>query len=731
MRNFLPYHTESYRYSPENVKQCTRCRKDGGSERTFDVAPESSAAARIGVARGDGYLIAAAGIAGVVFLAGLWLPVHGSIAALYAIVVLVVALSGRHGFVIPAGIVCIVLAILGYALSPVTATSPNALADLTVGAFVIAGLTVFTVRIGSRKGPVLEQTRLLELTHDTVIVCDAEGRITYWNEGAEKLYGWSRQQAVGANCHDLLRTGYPSADVVDSLAASGMWAGEVTRQRRDGSRVLLASRWLVCLDHLGQRSGIIETSSDLTAERRADDERRISEERYEAIFNASPVAIWESDWSCVLAHFQSHGVTPRTLRTGLDQLSIVRNLGCTRIANKATAELFGTGTPELMKGKTFVAHYTPSTELALAEIFATFLEGGQMREVETQFRTAAGTIIDVLWRATMVPGESAWSRVLITAVDVTDRNEARAQLEQASADLAHASRVATLGQLSASIAHEVSQPLAAIKTYADSAIRWLTRPQPDMAEVAICLDGVVANTTRASDTLARVRSMARNEAPVSEAFDLAGLIAESVRIVQREANAHGAYIRELIEPGLSLAFANRVQMQQVTVNLMLNAVQAMNEVDGRAREVVVSARTHQQQMMIVEVRDNGSGIALDNPNGIFQPFRTTKASGLGMGLAICRSIVEAHGGSIRAENNSDHGAAVSFTVPSEVRAADVVQRRPAGDHEPVGRQVATMADDRPVGRHALDRLEASQVKHQAGSPVRVIATKVDRPLTST
>lgn len=662
-------------------------------------------------ARAIGPLIAAAILAGMLFLAELWLPVHGPIAALNMVVVLLVAFSGRHALVIPAGIACLALSVLGHVLSPVTATNPNAIAELVVSLLVIAGATALAFQLGVRKASIGEQARILELTHDTVIVRDAEDRIAYWNEGAKKLYGWSRQQALGTSCHDLLQTEYPSDDVLQALAANGMWAGEITRQRQDGSRIVLASRWLVRLDRLGRRIGIIETSTDLTAARRADEERRISEERYEAIFNASPVSIWESDWSRVLTHFRSHGVTPHSLRASRDQLSIVRDLGSTRIANKATVELFGTDGAGSMKGKTFVSFYMPSTEPALAEIFATFLEGGQMREVETQFRTTAGNVVDVLWRATMLPGETAWSRVLITAVDVTDRNTARAQLEQASADLAHAARISTLGQLSASIAHEVSQPLAAIKTYADSAARWLSRPQPDMAEVATCLDGVVANTTRASETLARVRSMARNEAPVSEAFDLAGLIAESVRLVQREANAHGAFIRELIEPGLPKAFANRVQMQQVTVNLMLNAVQAMDKVEGRAREVVVSGRTDQEQMMIIEVRDNGTGIALENPNGIFQPFHTTKASGLGMGLAICRSIVEAHGGSIRAENNVDYGATISFTVPSEVRAADVAQRRPSADHAPAGRRRGAEGEKRSVDRHVSDPYGASQIKH--------------------
>nr|WP_255607242.1 ATP-binding protein [Ancylobacter sp. Lp-2] len=620
----------------------------------------------------------------MLFCADLWLPVHGPIAALYIIVVLIIALCGRQALVVPAGVICLVLTTIAFLVSPVTATNPNAVPDFVISGFVIVGVTALAFQLGIQRGPLLEQARILELTHDTVIVRDAQNRITYWNDGAERLYGWARQEAIDVDCHDLLRARYPEVDVEMALASHGKWVGEVTRQRKDGSEIVLASRWLVRLDRLGRRIGIIEASSDLTAERRAHEDRRISEESYEAIFHASPVSIWESDWTRVLAHFRAHGVTPQTLRASRDQLSIVRNLGSTRIANLATAILFGVETPRSMTGKTFVAHYMPSTEFALAEIFATFLEGGQMREVETQFRTTSGNIIDVLWRATLLASEAEWSRVLITAVDVTDRNKARTQLEQAAADLAHAARISTLGQLSASIAHEVSQPLAAIKTFGESAKRWLAAPTPALDEVVSCLNGIVSNSTRASDILARVRSMAKKEASVPEVFDMAELVMESVRMLQREASAHGVHIREFIEPDLPKALANRVQIQQVTVNLMLNAVQAMDKVEGRSREVLISVTLTQDQMMLVRVRDNGTGIALNNPNDIFQPFHTTKAEGMGMGLTICRSIVEAHGGAIRAENNIDNGATVAFTVPMLIGEVDTEHLQRDDGHDQTG-----------------------------------------------
>lgn len=620
------------------------------------------------------YVACAVAAAAAVFGASLWLPVHGAIGALYIVAVLIIARTNLKRLVLPAGAICLLLTVTAAFISPVSTQNPNATSDLVISALVIAFVTVLAFRQALERERLVDQARILEITHDTVIVCDGADRILDWNEGAERLYGWSRSEALGARCHELLRSEYPRAEVERTLAAIGTWVGELRRRRRDGSPVVLASRWLVRRDWLGRRVGLIEASSDLTAERQAHQQHLNSEERYKAIFHESPVSMWESDWSRILAHLRATGATSQSLRAGGEELSLACHLGATHVANRAAAALFGADSPDAMVAKALLSHHTPSSEAALAEIFATFLEGGEMREVEAQFHSATGRTIDVLWRATLLQGEGEWSRVLVTAIDVTDRNSAREKLAQASADLAHAARVSTLGQLSASIAHEVTQPLAAIKTYAESARRWLAAPTPDIAEVAKCLDGVVTSGTRASETLARVRSLARKDTPEPEIFDLAGLIAESVRMLQREATVHGTYIRELVEPGLACAFANRVQIQQVVVNLVLNAIQAMDRTDTRPREVVVCLSAAPDQMMNVEVRDNGTGIGSDHPNEIFQPFRTTKADGMGMGLAICRSIVEAHGGEILARNNTGPGATVSFTVPTQVRAVDLSQR---------------------------------------------------------
>ena len=243
-----------------------------------------------------------------------------------------------------------------------------------------------------------------------------------------------------------------------------------------------------------------------------------------------------------------------------------------------------------------------------------------------------------------------------------ERNEARARLEQTSAELAHAARVSTLGQLAASIAHEVNQPLSAIITFGKSGKRWLARDVPDIAEVETCLDHIVANGTRAADVIARVRGLARKGPPEAAPLALDALVEETIALVEREAGAAGVTLRRNSEGPVPPVIGDRVQVQQVLVNLLMNGIQAMREVEGRLRNLDIRLEPDGERLVRVLVRDSGTGIAGD-PGNIFQPFFTTKEDGMGMGLSISRSIIEAQGGRIEAANNPDHGATISFTLP--------------------------------------------------------------------
>jgi PAS domain S-box-containing protein len=247
--------------------------------------------------------------------------------------------------------------------------------------------------------------------------------------------------------------------------------------------------------------------------------------------------------------------------------------------------------------------------------------------------------------------------------DVTATKRAEERLHKAQAELAHVTRVTTLGELTASIAHEVNQPLAAVIANAEACLRWLDRDIPDLAGARRSAEWVINDGIRASDVVRRVRALAHKTDVEKAPLDVNDIVREVIALVQRELASHRVSLRTELAPALPKILGDRVQLQQVIINLVMNGIEAMQAVTDRRRELVIRSRQEEMQRVLLSVTDCGVGISAENANRLFNAFFTTKSSGLGMGLSICRSIVEAHGGRLSASGDEGHGATFQFVLP--------------------------------------------------------------------
>lgn len=234
----------------------------------------------------------------------------------------------------------------------------------------------------------------------------------------------------------------------------------------------------------------------------------------------------------------------------------------------------------------------------------------------------------------------------------------------AMTELSHANRLATLGYLAASITHEMKQPIAAAVTNAMAGLRWLDRPRPDVDRARAAFDRIVRDGNRASNTLGRVRALIRKAPPQSDRLEINEAIREVIELTCSEATKNAVSVRTDLTDGLPPIEGDRVQLQQVALNLIINAVEAMSTISKDARELLISTGRTEAGEVRVEVRDSGPGVDPSSASRLFDAFYTTKPSGTGIGLAISRSIVEAHGGRLWVETNQPQGAVFRFTVPA-------------------------------------------------------------------
>ncbi len=250
-----------------------------------------------------------------------------------------------------------------------------------------------------------------------------------------------------------------------------------------------------------------------------------------------------------------------------------------------------------------------------------------------------------------------------------ERKHAEEARREAQAELARVSRVTTMGELTASLAHEVNQPIAAAVTNANTCLRWLTRDHPDVEEARAAAMRIVKDGTRAAEIVKRIRLLFKKSTPQRELADVNEAIREIIVLLRSEATRYRITVRMELAADLPRTMGDRVQLQQVLMNLIVNSIDAMKEVDG-ARELVVKSQRTKKEEVLVSVCDTGVGLPPQQADQIFNAFFTTKAHGTGMGLRISRSIVESHGGRLWAADNSPRGASFHFTLPTKIEAKE-------------------------------------------------------------
>jgi PAS domain S-box-containing protein len=683
--------------------------------------------------------------------------------------------------------------------------------ERSVAHATIGGAQVTLQRTSRHAKAILhEQTNLLDLTHDAILVRDMRQTITYWNRGAENLYGWASEEALGRNLYDLLKAVFPTSleEAEEEVMAAGRWEGELVHTKRGGGQVVVASHWFLQRDENGVPVSVLSTNDDVTERKRSEalfaGERRV----LEMVAKGDPIGrILDSlcrhveDYAPdVLASILliedgrvKHGAAPSLPRAYIDAIDGLA-IG-PRAGSCGTAAYFGKqiivsdiagdplwadylavasayslracwSTPVISsEGKviaTFAMYYreprSPSirdlqiieqithlagvaiqrklteerlqrSEAYLAEaqklthtgswawsprgdkvlycseeMFRLFgLDPQQDLPIWTNFRQRIhpddreriyakfekalrektdtseeyrvvlpdGTLRYISARAhPVLDKDGELIEFLGTARDVTERKRAeeeREKLRQLEAKLVHVNRVTTMGELAASLAHELNQPITAASTNANACLRWLTRDHPDWGEATEAAIRIVKDATRAGAMIHRLRSLYKKDMPPRrEKVDVNEIAGEMLGLLRDEAERYSVMMRTDFCPVLPKLTADRVQLQQALMNLMLNGIEAMQDTAG---ELTVRSAFAQDGQVLISISDTGVGLPSEKTDQIFNHFFTRKPQGTGMGLAISRSIVESHGGRLWATSNPGPGATFYITLPVEMAKA--------------------------------------------------------------
>jgi len=453
--------------------------------------------------------------------------------------------------------------------------------------------------------------------------------------------------------------------IVSALAGEIDFSREIRQRRADGFEfdALFTSRFAPGTIEQGQ---FIVTIIDYSEIKRTQEAIRQSEAFYTDMFHGSAFSAWRLDATAarvIYADLHARGVTDFRGEIEQDPTLLPRIMEAIRVVdvNETSVKLFESRDRAEMIGSSISHYWSPDhLEPIIGSLEASFNNIENYRSL-ARMRTLKGNEIEVLYTRSSSGALRSAGELLLAIVDITDKVRAQGALAEMQATLAHAARVSSLGELTASIAHEVNQPLAAISANGSAALSWLSRSSPDLDKVRVLTEEMIADATRASQVVSHIRSMASPQVGQYSRLCLSALTADALSLLADQLARRDVVAARDLRTGLPDVMGDTVQLQQVVVNLVLNALQAMSDKPGSR----VTLRTRAEgEEVVLSVEDNGPGIPTENLDKLFGSFFTTKADGMGIGLAICRTIVEAHGGSISVRNLDRGGASFTVRLPS-------------------------------------------------------------------
>ena len=480
---------------------------------------------------------------------------------------------------------------------------------------------------------------LVESVQDyAIFMLDPAGRITSWNAGAERIKGYQAEEILGQHFslfYSPEDSNRQTAQMeLDTAAAEGRFEDEGWRVRKDGSRFWANVVITAVRDESGKLIGFAKITRDLSDRRRAEEELRKLASLVEHSSDFIGIASPDGDVLFLNPYGQS--------LVGLDGDDTVR-------ATKVPEYIFG-----------------QDQDKFLHEVWPAVLQYGHW-EGEIRFRHfKTGDAIPMLQKIFCIREADTDRRLALATIsrDITERKRAEQELLLAQAEVAHVARVMTMGELTASIAHEINQPLAAIVNNANACVRLLAYEPPDVEEVRLAVADIAEAATRAAEVITRVRALLKKEPTARNRVDINEIIMEVLALVASELEKNRISTQIDLLPDVTLVLADRIQLQQVILNLIMNGIEAMTSVAGRPRRLLIRSQMHESGNVLVVVHDSGAGLDPGNASHIFDAFFTTKPAGMGMGLPICRSIVEAHGGRLALAPNDTEGATFEFTLPA-------------------------------------------------------------------